>query len=693
MNRAHAMNEAFEPARDVAALAASVVAPLVLYVLTMPRTVVLEDDGLFLMAGAHLGVAHPPGYPLYTFIVYLFTQLPFGSAAFLGHLSSAVLGALACGCVYLCGRLIGASSIPALTAAWLFAASEHFWSQAIVTEVYTLNALFFFGLYTLLLFGIRQPHRTGIWIVAAAAYGLSLANHLPLTVLSTPGLVVLAFTVRRTVYRKLPLLLAILGCCAAFPYIWMIWRSHQEILINFYGPIDTLKEVWFYVSRQGYVDVDLSPSAGWVDRFKFMRWLGNEFLWQLTLPGFALAVFGLVILFRRRQVAIAWSGVLVFLANSIVLIVLLRFDFDDFQVAVFRPYSLTCYGIQALWLGIGLQVVYSWLARSFSSRTVRQPKVRIGAAALAGLALACWSVNSHWQANDRADNDFAERYNEMVLDLVLEDGVLFVFGDPTGHIGYDRFVENRRPDVTLYNLQGLVFGTRLVSPFMSAAARKETLEKFVDSTERALFFPLDVDIYPERQKWIYGFLLQTARDGKPGTIKLKRHPRGEEFFVYLINWKPIDRWERVRRNELLFQYGQYLGLIHFTGHPLRDHVQQLFQLAHGSYASLLGMATVLLDNGNSSNWEQVASWLTRAETLKHEALKKKTLADLYYHKGRLLQNLGKANAAVVSLRKSRDIYPHPHNKALKALDQYRIDFKRVNPPGPKSPRSGLPLPQ
>ena len=693
MNRAHARNEAFEPLRDVAAMVASIVGPLVLYVLTMPRTVVLEDDGLFLMAGAHLGVAHPPGYPLYTFIVYLFTQLPFGSVAFLGHLSSAVLGALACGCVYVCGRLTGASPVPALTATLLFAASEHFWSQAIVTEVYTLNALFFFGLYALLVYGVRQPHRTGIWIAAAAAYGLSLANHVPLTVLSTPGLILLVFAVRRTIYRKLPLLLAILVCCAVFPYVWMIWRSHHEILINFYGPIDTLKEVWFYVSRQGYVDVDTSPSAGLVDRFKFMRWLGNEFLWQLTLPGFALSVLGLVVLFRKRQIAVAASGLLVFLGNSIVLILLLRFDFDDFQVAVFRPYSLLCYGIQAIWLGIGLHVVYSWLARSFSSRTVRQPKVRIGAAGLAGLALVCWSVNAHWQVNDRADSDFAERYAEMAFDLVLEDGVLFVFGDPTGHIGYYRFVENRRPDVTLYNLQGLVFGTRLVSPFMSAAARKETLKKFVDSTERALFFPLDVDIYPERQKWIYGFLLQTARDGKPGTIKLKRHPRGEEFFVYLINRMPIDRWERVRRNELLFQYGQYLGLIHFTGHPLRDQVQDLFQLAHGTYASLLGMASVVLDNGNSSNWGEVAAWLAKAETLKYEALKKKSLAQLYYLKGSLLQKQGQENAAIRSFRMSLDIYPHPENTSSDALDQYRIDFKRVNPPGPKSPRSGLPLPR
>ena len=115
---------------DLAALTAAVFLPLGLYVATLPRTVVLEDDGLFLMAGVHLGVAHPPGYPIHTLIVHLFTRLPFGEAAFLGHLSSAVLGALACGAVYACARLLGASRLPGLTAAWLFGVSEQFWSQA-----------------------------------------------------------------------------------------------------------------------------------------------------------------------------------------------------------------------------------------------------------------------------------------------------------------------------------------------------------------------------------------------------------------------------------------------------------------------------------------------------------------------------------------------------------------------------------
>ena len=687
MNRVDAQIEVLNPLRDGIALVASVVAPIVLYVLTMPRTVVLEDDGLFIMAGAHLGVAHPPGYPLYTLIVYLFTQLPFGSVAFLGHLSSAVLGALACGCVYACARLLGASLIPALIATWLFAASEHFWSQAIIAEVYTLNALFFFLLYALLLYGVRQPQRTGIWIAAAVAYGLSLTNHWPLMVLSTPGLVLLILPIWRTVYRKLPLLLGISLPCAALPYAWMVWRSHQDPLINFYGSIDTLKEFWFYFSRQGYIDVDVSPSAGWADRFGFMHWLGNEFLWQLTLPGFVLAVFGLIVLFQRRQIAKAGSGLLVFLGNSIVLIALLGFDFDFFWAAVFRPYSLLCYGLMALWLGVGLQVVFDWLVFKFA----RGPGFKVGMATLVGVAMVAWSVHERWRANDRSNSDFAEHYADMQLDMLPEDAVLFVFGDATGPMGYYQYIENRRPDVALFNLQGLVYGKRLYDPLLPTENKIEILEQFTDSTERALFFPLDFDIFPDCQGRLYGFLMEAVKDGTPGSTEIKRHPRGEEYFTYLLRLQPVDRWERVRRNGLLFQYGRYLGLIYFSGDPgLLNSMRELFRLAEGSYACLIGMTATLVEHGNSSHWEQVSAWLDRAEMLKHEALKKQSLARLYYLKGRLLEKQGKRVEAVAFFGKSRDIYPHPKNKALEALEQYKVNFKGVNPPGRESPKPVLP---
>ena len=94
-------------------------------------------------------------------------------------------------------------------------------------------------------------------------------------------------------------------------------------------------------------------------------------------------------------------------------------------------------------------------------------------------------------------------------------------------------------------------------------------------------------------------------------------------------------------------------------------MQKSFSLTEGSYAYLLGMAFVVLDNGNSSNWEQVSAWLGRAETLRHEALKKKTMAELYYLKGRFLQKQDQTNAAIVSFRQSRDIYPHPQKRLSK----------------------------
>ena len=143
--------------RQLLPLFLSISGPLILYLFTTPRVVVLEDDGLFLMVAKHLGIAHPPGYPLFTGIAHLFLQFPLGTDAFRGHITSAFLGALACGVLFGCARLLGASVWAALAGAWAFGASEHFWSQAIIAEVYTLNALLFFAVYLLILKALQAP--------------------------------------------------------------------------------------------------------------------------------------------------------------------------------------------------------------------------------------------------------------------------------------------------------------------------------------------------------------------------------------------------------------------------------------------------------------------------------------------------------------------------------------------------------
>ena len=52
-----------------------------LYVYTLAPTVTLEDSGEFITAAYHLGVPHPPGYPLWCLIAHTFTWIPLGSVA------------------------------------------------------------------------------------------------------------------------------------------------------------------------------------------------------------------------------------------------------------------------------------------------------------------------------------------------------------------------------------------------------------------------------------------------------------------------------------------------------------------------------------------------------------------------------------------------------------------------------------
>ena len=694
---------------DSAALVAAVLGPLALYAATLPRTVVLEDDGLFLMAGVHLGVAHPPGYPLYTLIVHLFTRLPFGDAALLGHLSSAVLGALACGAVYVCARLLRASPVPALAAAWLFGVSEQFWSQAIITEVYTLNALLFFAAYALVLLGARDPGRGWPRWGAAVAWGAGLANHWPLMVLATPGLVLALLPVWRQVLPRLPRLLAAALASAALPYAWMVWLSHQGPAISFYGSIDTWAELWFYVSRQGYGGVDVNPAAGWGDRVGFVGWFAADLVRQMTLPGAVLAVVGLRALARggglAAGAAAAGSGSLVLLGNSVVLIALLGFDFDAFWLAVFRPYPLVCYGVAALWVAAGMQWTIDrwpgWAARpgwaaaaqrltgrraggptdapgrggtARAGGTSRAAVTPMALAGLTGAAMVALSASAGWPANDRSGSDFAERHAEVVFDLLPPGAALFVYGDDTGFLGYRRYVDERRPDVSVYSLQGLVFANRLVDPTASTEARQRALDGFVGSTERPVFLLPDADLRPtERGLGHHGFLLEVLGEGTAGTVDLTRDERGESHFLDLIDRRPVDAWERSRRNGLLSRYGNYLGLVVLSGSPLLlEPMAGLFERADDCYACLLGMAGVLLDNDEADHAGRIAGWLSRAEALHGQALSVQESARVFFEQGRLAELTGDPDTAAARYRQAFAVYPHPEVDAGAALRRLEL---------------------
>ncbi len=120
------------------------------------------DGGDLVVASVLNGVPHPPGYPTYATLGQLFARLPLGSIAYRFNLLSALCMALAVGLTsYTIARTSPTRSIFApIVASLFFATAPMVWGQAIIAEVYALNALFVALILFLLAKGFAR--QTGI---------------------------------------------------------------------------------------------------------------------------------------------------------------------------------------------------------------------------------------------------------------------------------------------------------------------------------------------------------------------------------------------------------------------------------------------------------------------------------------------------------------------------------------------------
>src|SRR3989337_4499312 len=115
---------------------------LIIYILTLSRSVYYGDSGEFITIAKTLGIAHPPGYPLYTMLAHLFTYLPFGNLPFKVNLFSAVTSSLTAVVVYFICLKLTKNRLAAISASLFLAFSYLFWLYSLVAEVFSLNNLF-----------------------------------------------------------------------------------------------------------------------------------------------------------------------------------------------------------------------------------------------------------------------------------------------------------------------------------------------------------------------------------------------------------------------------------------------------------------------------------------------------------------------------------------------------------------------
>ena len=595
--------------RDGAGLGLLFVGVTLLYALSTSRTVMLEDDGLFISASVFAGVAHPPGYPLYVLLGWIAAHVPLGSIAWRVHTLSGVMGAVTCCCIaWLVLRRTG-NRPAAYMAAIALAVTNVFWSQAIIADVYTTNAAVLFVALVLVQEAVARQS-TRLWIASAVIYGLGLANHWPLLILGSPILLFYAMGANRDFWRRLPGLLVIAGLTAAILYTWMVWRSHQDVPINFLGPIESLGELIAYIRRDIYADVDNSATAGLTDKWLYVKYFLTQVLNQFTPVGAVVAGIGALVAYRGQWRFCFLGEASAFLTSSFFLIALLGFDYNPLYNAFFRPYPLFAYCVLALWSGYGLHALLQKAA-------LKPQWITIGVYSVCGLILSTLCV-LNGRTNYRPDDSFAVERIKVLFSMMDNNAVFVVRGDTyIPPIAYLHYVEGLRPDIRILEHRGLVFSDRLFDYSLFKSQREAIWAKFFETSKRPTYF-LALEQFTKEGSYNDGFLKKLDPTTQPNTLSIRTNAKAKEYFKKLIAMpKTKDMWIILARNEMLEAYGNYIGFLRLLDKPdTNDFIADVIPLAENDYSSLMGMADTYNRYGDSEETSKIADALiNKAKTI------------------------------------------------------------------------------
>jgi tetratricopeptide (TPR) repeat protein len=436
----------------------------IIYLKTLCPTVFWRDTGEFLVAAYSLGIPHSPGTPIYPLIGRLFSLLPLGTIPFRINLMSAFFASISVVLLYFCilfllritdyksmttrgGRIESriTEHFAALTGSLLFAFSHPFWMYSVVAEVYTLQQALTASilLVSLLIFQIHHSsitiHQSRIFLLAFL-FGLSLTNH-GTSVLMTPALIYLAFSIQHSVFRikYFPFFILLFALPLSL-YLFLPIRSVQNPYLDWGDPENLERLIWMLSAsefQQQFLSLAYALTGGIVEAFKvYLEMILKDF----TFFGIFLSLVGIIWLWRKNYRLLLFTGIL-FLSN-----LLYGFFFGaDLEL---EAYLLSSHLIFAIWIGCGIYVIVKWLNGNWLNRIWRiHSALRLPISAIF-LLLPLWTLIKHYPERDLSGNETAKKYVFEVAQR-LEEGEIFLTENSVDLFlfYYLQAVENMRKDI------------------------------------------------------------------------------------------------------------------------------------------------------------------------------------------------------------------------------------------------------
>ncbi|KAM6960759.1 protein O-mannosyl-transferase TMEM260 [Aplochiton taeniatus] len=556
---------------------ATVACVTALYVPLVQRTVPGGDSGELITAAWELGVAHPPGYPLYTLLLRLgFLMLPWLSPAHSASLLTSLLGALASGalCLTVC-RVCGPGA-GAVLAGGVMAVSRLSWQWAMVAEVFTLNN-FFVGVLFVLTTSFHcadsaaQRKKWSQW--GALCCGLGLCNQHTLLlyeVVIIPWVLLRLLSLRELCGRGL-LSLGGLFLGGLLPYLYLPLSSCLNTARWSWGDQSSLLGLLTHLLRREYGTFSLAKSEGNTNLAAMLhaQWdhsVADLSVLVLVLCGLALLLGSL----ERGCRAVPWLLFSMLLVYSLFFSWRANLDISSpLLLGVVERFWIQSDAAVCVLAGLGLSWTQAWLERRLGWGTMWR-----ATGWLLTFALLATMVHNNYRECDQSTNTVVERFGRQLLSSAPPHSIILTRGDlPGNSLRYLHYCQGERPDLALVDqemmtyswyvsrlgqhLPGVHFPGLWWHPAQTQEKNTFSLEHFLShNTQRVVFACIglpDGDPSWERSfsRWPLGVcdqLLPAHTHFHPEDWV--RHTRDLYHWSEPHNSFPAGSWERVANEEM-----------------------------------------------------------------------------------------------------------------------------------------------
>ncbi|XP_012911966.1 transmembrane protein 260 isoform X3 [Mustela putorius furo] len=275
------------------------------FTLTLPPSVPGGDSGELITAAHELGVAHPPGYPLFTLVAKLAIILfPFGSVAYRVNLLCGFFGAVAASLLFFTVFRLSGSHAGGILAAGVFSFSRLTWQWSIAAEVFSLNNLFV-GLLMALTVHFEEAatakERSKIAKIGAFCCGLSLCNQHTIVLYILCIIPWILFRLLKEKELSLGSLLkfSVYFSAGLLPYVYLPISSYLNQARWTWGDQTTLLGFLTHFLREEYGTFSLAKSETGSSMSKILLSQVTSMRTQLSLNIQGLAVWANICLARN----------------------------------------------------------------------------------------------------------------------------------------------------------------------------------------------------------------------------------------------------------------------------------------------------------------------------------------------------------------------------------------------------------